>query len=106
MICLSCGQCCNPIIFSYDLSEVEAINAPPGWIERHWRLIRIGHFQEGEFYLYDCDEYDHRTHHCRIQDYKPEVCRDYPLGYSSVDESNYNSSLYPGCGYRNQWSRK
>ncbi len=97
--CLSCGTCCDPIYASFNLSEFEATNAPTGWIEKHWRLLRVGTFAQGKFYMYDCDEYDHKTHKCRIQNSKPEPCREFPE-YDFLNKDNYDEILNEGCGYR------
>lgn len=95
--CLQCGACCDTLYERRLIDEdLWPSNAPDGWIQEHWRLIR--ELPAGG-YLYDCDNYDHQTKLCRDYSNRPGICQAYPE-YGEPISPERNEILFDSCAWK------
>ena len=97
-MCYLCGDCCDPIIMTYELTEIiEPGNEELDWLLEHWRLFRV--VLDGDFFFYDCDMFDHEVRRCRDYNNRPDVCVNYPMDYDNPIEQDVLSDR---CMYRKE----
>lgn len=116
--CSQCGDCCDPVIITFDPQEVaaERLAANPdmeGWARHqyeffrdHWRSIST--FEDtldGEtitVHRVECDQFDRATRTCLAHDNRPQACSGFPwYGRDPRSDEAFpqRGSLSPRCSY-------
>ena len=116
--CARCGDCCDPVVLTFDPQEKAKRLLSTGdglsdenrrnyeFMLEHWRVIRPIVSARGygtDSYEVKCDQYDRATKSCLAQDDKPPVCADYPwYGRDEDDKEGRRpvaEQLSPRCSF-------